>query len=414
MKDRILIIGAGAAGMMAAIAAAGAGAETLLLERNERPGRKIMITGKGRCNLTNRCDTNTLIASVPVNGRFLYGAFSRFGPADMIDFCERNGLPVKTERGNRVFPVSDRAVDVVDLLWNRCHQLGCRRITTRVAHIRTENGAVCGVEAEDGSCWEANRVILATGGASYPATGSTGDGYRMAHELGHTIVPPAPSLIPMIAEEPDCAEMMGLSLRNTALRVVDTQTQKTVYEDFGEMLFTHFGVSGPMILSASAHIRAPEPGRYVLHLNLKPALSPEQLDARLQREIQQTPNRDYANLLGALLPAKMIPVFVRRSGIDGTVKANQISREMRRTVLHLMQDFTVTLRGYRPISEAIVTSGGVAVREVSPKTMASRLVSGLYFCGEVLDVDAYTGGFNLQIAWSTGHLAGTSATAYAE
>ena len=409
MKHRIIVIGAGAAGMMAAIAAAENGNPPMLLERNERPGRKLMITGKGRCNLTNRCDLRELIASVPENGRFLYSAFSRFSPDDMIRFCEENGLPVKTERGNRVFPVSDKAVDVVDLLDRRCRALGCRRTTARVTHICAENGAVTGVMTEDGRFWAADRVILATGGASYPATGSTGDGYRLAAELGHTIIPPAPSLIPMVVEGTDCADMMGLSLRNTALRVTDATSGKTVYTDFGEMLFTHFGVSGPMILSASAHLRKPQPGQYTLHLDLKPALSPDQLDLRLQREIAQNPNKDYANLLGALLPSKMISVFVRRSAIPPHTKANCISREMRRTILDHMKDFSITVHGFRPLAEAIVTTGGICVSEVSPQTMASKRVQGLYCCGEVLDVDAYTGGFNLQIAWSTGRAAGEAA-----
>ncbi len=409
MNNRILIIGAGPAGMMAAIAAAEAGAPVTLLERNDRPGRKLMITGKGRCNITNNCTVSELIASVPVNSRFLYGAFSRFTPQDMMDFCTGNGLPIKTERGNRVFPVSDRAQDVVDLLNRRCTELGCERITGRAAHLCTENGVLTGVETEDGRFLEAARVIVATGGASYPGTGSTGDGYALARELGHTIVNPVPSLIPMTAEGKDCTDMMGLSLRNTGLQIEDTKKKKTVYTDFGEMLFTHFGVSGPMILSGSAHLRPMEPGRYVLHLDLKPALSEEQLDARLLREISASPNRYLGNLMGALLPTKMIPVFLRRTGLDSSLPVNRLSREMRKKLIAVLKDFTVTIHGFRPLSEAIVTSGGVSVKDISPKTMESKKQPGLYFCGEVIDVDAYTGGFNLQIAWSTGRLAGQSA-----
>ena len=408
MKHRIVIIGAGAAGMMAAVAAAESGVAPVLLERNDRPGRKLMITGKGRCNLTNQCTVRELVAAVPQNGRFLYGAFSRFTPDDMIRFCEENGVPVKTERGQRVFPVSDKAADVVDLLERRCRALGVQRITGRAAHIAVADGTVTGVVLTDGTELAADRVILATGGASYPATGSTGDGYRMAREVGHTVVPTEPSLIPMVTEGRDCTEMMGLSLRNTGLRVTDAHG-KTVYTDFGEMLFTHFGVSGPMILSASAHLRAPQPGQFTLHLDLKPALDESKLDARLQREIAQNPNKDYANLLGALLPGKMIPVFVRRTQIPPHTKANMLSREMRHTIVAQCKDFALAVHGFRPLAEAIVTAGGVCVAEIDPRTMASKRVQGLYVCGEVLDVDAYTGGFNLQIAWSTGHAAGIAA-----
>lgn len=411
MTERILIIGAGPAGMMAAISAAEAGCTPILLERNDRPGRKLMITGKGRCNITNDCAVNELIASVPVNSRFLYGAFSRFSPQDMMAFCRDHGLPVKTERGNRVFPVSDKAQDVVDLLHHRCNELGCIRMTGRAVKIFAENGTITGVETDEGQLIEATRVILATGGASYPGTGSTGDGYAMARALGHTVVAPVPSLIPLTAEGKDCTDMMGLSLRNTGLRIEDIKKHKIIYTDFGEMLFTHFGVSGPMILSGSAHLRPMEPGRYVLHLDLKPALSEEQLDARLLREVSASPNRHLGNLMGALLPAKMIPVFLRRSGIDPSTPVHQISREMRKQIIALLKDFTVAVHGFRPLSEAIVTSGGISVKEISPKTMESKLVRGLYFCGEVIDVDAYTGGFNLQIAWSTGRLAGESAAA---
>ena len=410
MNRRIAIIGAGAAGMMAAIAAAETGGAPVLIERNDRPGRKLMITGKGRCNLTNQCTVRELVAAVPDNGRFLYGAFSRWTPADMIRFCMENGLPVKTERGQRVFPVSDRAGDVVDLLDRRCRALGVQRITARAAHIRTDGGAAAGVQTEDGAFIAADRVILATGGASYPATGSTGDGYRMAQELGHIIVPLRPSLIPMVTEGSDCTEMMGLSLRNTGLRVTDRRG-RCIYEDFGELLFTHFGVSGPIILSASAHLRDPQPGQYMLHLDLKPALDAAQLDQRLLREIAAAPNKDLVRLLATLLPAKMIPVFARRVLPAPHIKVHDLPRETRLRVAALLKDFSVSVHGFRPLAEAIVTAGGICVGEIDPRTMASKRVPGLFACGEVLDVDGYTGGFNLHIAWATGRCAGIAAAA---
>lgn len=408
---KIGVIGGGAAGMMAAISAAESGAEVTILERNERPGRKLLITGKGRCNITNNCTVPELVASVPVNGRFLYGAFSRFSAQDMMELLENAGLPLKTERGNRVFPCSDRAMDVVDTLDKCCRELGCRRIQERAEKLLIKDGTVQGVLTEFGRALTFDRVILCTGGLSYPMTGSTGDGLRMAKEAGHTITAPQPSLVPFEAEESWCRDLMGLSLRNVALKILDSRTNRTVYEDFGEMLFTHFGLSGPMVLSASSHIRKMEAGRFVAQIDLKPALSEEQLDARLLREFGNAANRDLRNVLPALLPHKMIPVFLRLSGIPAETKSNQITREMRRQIIELLKCFPVTLKRFRPIEEAIITSGGVCVKEINPKTMESRLVNGLYFAGEIIDADAYTGGFNLQIAWSTGHLAGESAAA---
>ncbi|MDD6174452.1 MAG: NAD(P)/FAD-dependent oxidoreductase [Firmicutes bacterium] len=409
--NKICVIGAGAAGMMAAIRAAECGAEPVILERNERPGRKLLITGKGRCNLTNNCSVPELVASVPVNGRFLYGAFSRFCAQDMMDFLENAGLPLKTERGNRVFPCSDRAMDVVDTLDRLCRELGCRRLQERAQHLLTAGGTVRGVQTESGRELTFERVILCTGGLSYPTTGSTGDGFRMAAEAGHTVTPPQPSLVPFEAEEDWCRDLMGLSLRNVGLKIVDRQTGRALYEDFGEMLFTHFGISGPMVLSASSHIRRMEPGRYSAQIDLKPALSEEQLDARLLREFGGAANRELHNVLPALLPHKMVPVFLRISGIPPETKINQITREIRRRIISLLKCFPVSLKRFRPVEEAIITSGGVCVKEIDPKTMESRLIKGLYFAGEIIDADAYTGGFNLQIAWSTGRLAGESAAA---
>lgn len=408
-QEPLLIIGAGAAGLMAAISAAYSGVAPLILERNERPGRKLLITGKGRCNVTNDCTVSELIAHIPVNGRFLYSAFSHLNSSDTVRLLENAGLPLKTERGNRVFPVSDRAADVVDTLVEQCKMLGCRFHQARAAELLTENGRVVGIRTEADELIYALHILICTGGMSYPATGSTGDGYRLARSVGHTVVPVKPSLVPMTSPDKDCRDMMGLSLRNIAIKVTDNVKKSVIYEDFGEMLFTHFGLSGPVILSASSHIRKPEPNRYTVHIDLKPALSEEQLDARLLRDFSQNVNRDFGNSLAALLPRKMIPVIVRRCGIPATEKVNQITREQRRTLLQLLKDFPVEIDGFRPVDEAIVTSGGIDVREVNPKTMESKKIQGLYFAGEVLDVDAYTGGFNLQIAWSTGWLAGQSA-----
>ncbi len=411
MKSDVIVIGGGAAGLMAAGAAGEAGAAVTVLERNDRPARKVMITGKGRCNVTNACDSlNELIANVPVNGRFLYGAFSRFMPADTMAFFEGRGVPLKTERGRRVFPVSDKAVDIADALQGYAVARGGEIIRCRARELMIENGAVKGVIAEDGQRFEADRVIIATGGASYPHTGSTGDGYAMAKQAGHTVTAIKPSLVPLECHEGFCSELMGLSLRNVSLRVFDTMAgNKEIYRDFGEMLFTHFGVSGPMILSAASHMRQMERGRYKISIDLKPALTEEQLDARVLRDFGENVNRNFINALNGLLPKKLVPVVVKRCRIPLSTKVNQITKEQRRTLVELLKNFTVTVTDYRPIEEAIVTSGGVAVSEVDPKTMESKLVKGLYFAGEVLDVDAYTGGFNLQIAFSTGRMAGLSA-----
>lgn len=404
----VVVIGGGAAGMLAAGTAAARGMQVCLVEKQARPGRKLMITGKGRCNLTNDCDVQEFIASVPSNGRFLFSAASAFPPRDVMAFFENQGLPLKVERGNRVFPTSDRAVDVVDTLVRYMKRGGVEMLMGQAAKLLLEQGHIQGIELQDGACILARNVLIACGGASYPGTGSTGDGYVLAQQAGHTVVPLRPSLVPLVAKGTDCSEMMGLSLKNTAIRVLDTQKKKEIYSDFGEMLFTHFGVSGPMILSASAHMRDMAPGRYQVVIDLKPALRPEQLDARLQRDFEMNKNRDFINALSALLPRKMIPVLVRRSGILPETKCNQITREQRRAFVTLLKAYSVEISGFRPIEEAIVTSGGVSVKEVNPKTMESKRIKGLYFAGEVLDVDAYTGGFNLQIAFCTGRLAANS------
>lgn len=410
----VLVIGGGAAGMMAAGFAAQSGRSVCLVEKNNRLGRKIRITGKGRCNLTNDCDVQTMIASVPNNGRFLYSAVAQFSPRDTVRFFEALGLPLKVERGNRVFPQSDSAQDVVDALSVFLEQTGVRMLTGEVKNLLLRDGAVRGVVLRDGTVLNAQSVIVCCGGLSYPGTGSTGDGYRFARWAGHTVTPLRPSLVPLTVQGGDCAEMMGLSLKNVSLSVRDTVTDKQIFSDFGEMLFTHFGLSGPIVLSASAHMRDMAPGRYRVSVDLKPALSSEQLDARIQRDFDLNHNRDFSNSLGDLLPRKLIPVAVRRSGIAPETKCNQITREARRNFAALLKDFTFTVTGFRPVEEAIVTSGGVKVNEISPKTMESKLTRGLYFAGEVIDADAYTGGFNLQIAFSTGRLAGISAAAAVE
>lgn len=406
----VLVIGGGAAGLLAAGTAAQNGLRVCLVEKNARPGRKLMITGKGRCNLTNHCEVQELIAATPSNGRFLYSAVSAFPPSEVMAFFEGEGLPLKTERGNRVFPKSDRAADVVDTLVRYAKKYGVRILTGQAKKLIIKDGCMQGAELQDGKTIYAPNVLIACGGASYPGTGSTGDGYQLAQQAGHTIVPLRPSLAPLVTEEKDSAEMMGLSLKNVALSVWDTKKKKEIYRDFGEMLFTHFGVSGPMILSASAHMREMAPGRYRISIDMKPALSREQLDLRLQRDLEVNKNRDFINSLSALLPNKMVPVAVKRSGIAAEKKCNQITRTERLAFVELLKQFQFTIKAFRPIEEAIVTAGGVHVKEINPKTMESKLVKGLYFAGEVMDVDAYTGGFNLQIAFCTGRLAANSMT----
>lgn len=410
MKNKVIIVGAGAAGLMAAVSACENGADTVLIERNERVGRKIMITGKGRCNVTNNCTlVNDLIANVPTNGRFLYSAFTRFMPIDTMEFFENEGVELKVERGNRVFPISDKASDIVDALNSATQRLGVQRIHGRVTRLICENGAVSGVELESGEQIFGDKVIICTGGKSYSATGSSGDGYILAQSVGHTVIEPKPSLVPLVAHEGWCSEAQGLSLRNVEITVYDSENYKEVYREFGEMLFTHFGVSGPLILSASTHMRDLGKKKYEIYIDLKPALTFEQLDKRVQSDFLEFANKNFINSLGKLLPQKLIPVIAKLSGIKPTTKTNQITKEMRHKLVNLLKGLKVTAIDFRPIDEAIVTSGGVKVNEIDPKTMESKLVNGLYFAGELIDVDAYTGGFNLQIAFSTGHLAGESA-----
>ena len=405
--SEIIVIGGGAAGMMAAITAARRGAGVTLLEPNERLGKKLNITGKGRCNVTNDCDQETLMANIPGNGRFLYSALTRFTPQDAMAFFEALGVPLKVERGNRVFPVSDRSFDISGALERELRRLRVRILRERAAEITAEDGRVTGVQT-DRQHHPTDAVVLATGGVSYPGTGSTGDGYAMAAALGHTIVPPRGSLVPLESGDADCAAIQGLSLRNVEATVLNGKN-KPVFREFGEMLFTHFGVSGPLMLSASAHLRRWDKEQYRLSIDLKPALDQQKLDSRILRDIGENPNRDMSNILSGLVHRSMVPVLLRRLALPEGEKANSLTKEQRRALVQELKHFTVSLTGPRPVAEAIVTAGGVKVGDVVPGTMASKLAEGLYFAGEILDVDAYTGGFNLQIAWATGYLAGLSA-----
>ncbi len=405
---RVAVIGAGAAGMMAAVTAAEAGAKVTLFERNDRVGKKLRITGKGRCNVTNNCDNNEFLSNVPTNPRFLYASLARFSTADTMDFFESAGVPLKTERGKRVFPISDRASDIVFAMEKKCREAGVAIVHRRVRGLLIEEGRIVGLRYGEGE-EHFDAVIVCTGGRSYSMTGSDGDGYRFATEAGHTVTPLFPSLVPLVAEGKLCASLQGLSLKNVSLSVKLTQSGKTVYEDFGEMLFTHYGLTGPMVLSASAHLSDIQPGKYEAFIDLKPALDEKMLDARILSDFSKYQNRDLINALDDLLPQKMIAPFIGLCGIDPRKKVNSVTREERERMVSILKGVRIPLVGFRPIEEAIVTRGGVSVREIDPKTMQSKLVEGLYFAGEVLDVDAYTGGFNLQIAFSTATVAGTSA-----
>lgn len=403
----LLVAGAGAAGMMAAVTAARAGVPVLLADPNEKVGRKLYITGKGRCNVTNACAAPEVMANLPRNGKFLYSALSRFPPQAAMDFFEGLGVPLKVERGNRVFPASDRASDIVDAFFFELRRLGVDLVRDRVSELRVENGRLTGAVLEGRGTVPCKACILATGGASYPRTGSTGDGYRLARKAGHEIVPVRGSLVPLESHDPDCGRLQGLSLRNVGLKVKN-QSGKTVYKEQGEMLFTHFGLSGPMILSASAHLDFARE-RYAAHIDLKPALDERTLDRRLVRDFEARSNQDISNALGGLAPRLLIPVLLERSGLPGDRKARDLCRGERSRLLACLKDLPFEISGPRPVEEAIVTAGGVKVDEVAPKTMESKLVGGLYFAGELLDVDGYTGGFNLQIAWCTGRAAGQAA-----
>ena len=402
MKYDGIVIGGGPAGMFAAIVAAEQGNKVLLVEKNDRLGKKLLITGKGRCNVTNDCTGDEVLRNVPRNGRFLYSAMDAYPPSKIMDFFQSRGCSLKVERGNRVFPESDRSATVLDCLTRELNKTGVTVKCGTVTQILVEDGVAKGVIlGKETIC--ASWVILATGGASYPATGSTGDGYKFAKACGHTIIPPEGSLVPLVADD-DCALMQGLSLRNIGVKLINGRS-KILYKDFGELLFTHFGVSGPTVLSASAHLDSTE---CKLVIDLKPAMDEGKLDARILRDLEQYKNRSMENALVDLLPRSMIPVVLKRLDIPSELQANSLKKEQRRALVTLLKAFEVTIKGKRPVAEAIITSGGVKVGEINPKTMESKLVSGLYFAGEIIDCDAYTGGFNLQIAWATGYAAGMS------
>ncbi len=405
MKYDLIVIGGGPAGMYAAITAAEKGSRVLLLEKNDRLGKKLLITGKGRCNVTNNCSEQEVLQNVPRNSRFLYSAMAAQPSKAVMDFFEKNGCPLKTERGNRVFPVSDRSASILECLQRELRKTGVTVLTERVTEILCSDGAVIGVRTEKQS-YTASHVLLATGGLSYPTTGSTGDGFRMAAALGHTVTSTEGSLVPLETVGEDCPKMQGLSLRNVAVKLL-SEKGKVLYQDFGELLFTHFGVSGPTVLSASAHLKG-EHCRLVI--DLKPALEESKLDERILRDLQMYKNRSMENALTDLLPRSMIPVALERLGIDANMQANSLKKQQRRALVELLKGFSLEITGKRPVAEAIITSGGIKVSEIDPKTMESKRVSGLYFAGEILDCDAYTGGFNLQIAWATAYAAGIAAS----
>ena len=408
MSDKnVVIIGGGAAGLIAGAESAKRGNHTVIIEKNSRPARKVMITGKGRCNVTNACfDLDELIGNVVTNPRFMYSAFSAFMPYDTIALIEDMGVPTKIERGNRVFPQSDKAVDIVDALVKNATLSGVQIIEGTAKAFRFDGENISAVILDDGTEIQCDAVAVCTGGKSYSKTGSTGDGYTLAKSVGHTVIEPKPSLVPLVCSNNFVPALQGLSLKNVGVKVLDKGRE--VYSDFGEMLFTHFGVSGPVILSASCHMKEPENKAYKLVIDLKPALDETQLDKRIQRDFAENNNKDFINSLSKLLPRKLIPVIVKLSGIEPSAKCNQITKEQRKALVYLLKNLTLDITGFRPIEEAIVTSGGVNVKEIDPKTMRSKLVSNLYFAGEVIDVDAYTGGFNLQIAFSTGYLCGNN------
>ena len=403
MYDGIVIAG-GPAGMFAAITAASRGEKVLLLEKMDRLGKKLLITGKGRCNVTNRCSAQEVLQNTPRNGRFLYSAMTAFPPEKTISFFEEHGCPLKTERGNRVFPVTDRSQSILDCLQRELRRQKVTVIQEAVSQILVKDGKVCGVQTTK-AVYDARWVILATGGVSYPATGSTGDGYAMAKGLGHTVVAQEGNLVPLEVVGPDCKQMQGLSLRNVGVKLLNAKG-KVLYKDFGELLFTHFGISGPTVLSASCHLKGE--GCKIL-IDLKPALEETKLDDRILRDLELYQNRSMENALTDLLPRSMIPVVLRRLEIDPEMQANSLTRQKRRAMVELLKAFPLEIAGKRPVSEAIITSGGIKVSEIDPKTMESRLVPGLYFAGEIIDCDAYTGGFNLQIAWATAYASGSSA-----
>ncbi|MBR5095283.1 MAG: NAD(P)/FAD-dependent oxidoreductase [Oscillospiraceae bacterium] len=404
MRD-LVVIGGGPAGMMCAVMAARRGLRPTILDPNLQLGRKLRITGKGRCNVTNACDIKTFMANIPGDGRFLYSAMSRFGTREVMGFFEELGVPLKVERGDRVFPVSDNANDIADALVRECRRLGVETIRTTAREILAEGGRVRAVRTGEGEI-ACRAAAVCTGGLSYPKTGSNGAGYRFAESLGHTVVPPRPSLVPLVSDDPWCAEMQGLSLRNVTLSAYEDG--KLIFRELGEMLFTHFGVSGPLVLSASAKMRRMGSARYGLKIDLKPGLDEKKLEARILRDLESMPRRGSKELLGGLVNRSMVPVLLEMSGIPADQPCSAFTREQRAWLVQTLKAFPVSVSGFRPIDEAIVTAGGVSTKEVDPRSMGSKLVRGLYFAGEVLDLDAYTGGFNLQIAWCTGYVAGNS------
>ena len=413
---RIIVVGGGPAGMMAAITAAENGNDVTIIEKMPSFGRKLLITGKGRCNITSSLYMSEFIKNTPGNGRFLYSAFQNYTNKDIIEFLKRQGLEVKEERGNRIFPVTDKSIDVLNCFKKRIDELKIKcKLDTRVEKILIKNNEVLEVRTNK-EIIQTDKIILATGGKSYPLTGSTGDGYKIAKDLGHVITTIKPSLVPLeVYEKEECKKLQGLSLRNVEIKIIDSERKKMIYEDFGEMVFTHFGISGPIILSGSAHLARYKDidyllkKRYVnLSIDLKPALTEEQLDDRILRDFKEFKNKQFKHSLDKLLPQKLIPLIIELSGIDENKRVNEITKTERKRLVQLLKCFTITIKAFRPVEEAIITSGGINVREINPKTMESKIIKGLYFAGEIIDVDAYTGGFNLQIAYSTGYTAGIS------
>ena len=411
---KVIVVGGGPAGMMAAITAAENGNEVLIIEKMPSFGRKLLITGKGRCNITSSLYMSEFIKNTPGNGKFLYSAFQNYSNTDIIEFLKKQGLEVKEERGNRIFPVTDKSIDVLECFIKRIKELNIQyKLNTTVEKIWVQNGKVTSVRT-DKEMIKADKVILATGGKSYPLTGSTGDGYKIAKALGHTITPIKPSLVPLeVYEKEECKKLQGLSLRNVGIKFIDTDEKKIIYEDFGEMIFTHFGISGPTILSGSAHLVRYKDIEYLLeneyinvNIDLKPALTIEQLDDRILRDFKEFKNKQFKHALDKLLPQKMIPLIIELSKIDEEKRVNEITKEERQNLISLLKNLTITIKQFRPVEEAIITCGGIDIKEINPKTMESKLVEGLFFAGEIIDVDAYTGGFNLQIAYSTGYTAG--------
>ncbi len=404
-QKRVAVIGAGPAGMMSAIYSAYNGASVTVFEKNQSVGRKLAITGKGRCNVTNDCDNAEFLKNVVANPKFLYASINNFNTQDTKAFFENLGVALKTERGRRVFPVSDDAHDIVRALERAMNDAGCTLKKERVLSLVTTDGRACGLKTTTGE-YDFDAVILATGGISYPRTGSDGDGFKMVKPLGIAVTELTPSLVPVETTEP-LAEIMGLSLKNVTLTVVNTETNKSVYSELGEMMFTHFGLTGPLVLSASSHMLGMKKGKYKAIIDFKPALDERELDKRILSDFSKQQNKDFQNSLGALLPSKIIPYIVRRSGINGSTKVNEITKEMRKGLVSLLKNLDFEIKGFRPISEAIITCGGISVAEINPSTMQSKKIKGLYFAGEIIDTHAYTGGYNLQIAFSTGALAGT-------